>query len=154
GDVAAEFFALTEALVASGERSRRTLDLYRQRVRSHIEPVVGRRRIEDIRPEHIGAIYSRQRKAGLSSWTISGTQVVISAIFTFALCRGYVASSPLDRLARVERPRQVTVREPRRLNYEEIRRLCSSCTPRYRPIITTLAWTGLRVSEALALRWE
>src|SRR5436305_11397738 len=30
-EVAAEFFAITEALVATGERSQRTLDLYRQR---------------------------------------------------------------------------------------------------------------------------
>jgi integrase len=26
--------------------------------------------------------------------------------------------------------------------------------PRYRLVITTLAWTGLRVSEALALQWK
>jgi integrase len=36
----------------------------------------------------------------------------------------------------------------------EIRRLCEIATPRYRPVITTLAWTGLRVSEALALQWR
>lgn len=36
----------------------------------------------------------------------------------------------------------------------EIRRLCEAATPRYRPVITTLAWTGLRVSEALALQWS
>jgi integrase len=45
-------------------------------------------------------------------------------------------------------------RDARRLSDDEVRRLCASATDRYRPIITLLAWTGLRVSEALALKWD
>ena len=48
----------------------------------------------------------------------------------------------------------MTRREARRLSDDEVRTLCKFATPRYQPVITTLAWTGLRVSEALALRWE
>jgi integrase len=80
--------------------------------------------------------------------------VIVSALMSFALSRGYIATNPVHRLARGEKPRQVTEREPRRLADDEVRKLCSSATDRYRPIITTLAWTGMRVSEALALRWE
>jgi integrase len=141
-------------MVVSGERSQRTLDLYRQRFGKHVEPVIGRRRIQNVRGEHIASIYARQRNDGLSAWTISGTHVIVSALMSFALSRGYIATNPVDRLARSERPRQVTEREPQRLSDDEVRRLCSSATDRYRPIITTLAWTGMRVSEALALRWE
>jgi len=110
--------------------------------------------VQDVRPEQIGAIFARQRQAGLAAWSISGTHTIISAILSFALSRGYIGTNPLDRLARIEKPRQVTEREARRLSEDEIRRLCAAATPRYRPIIITLAWTGLRVSEALALRWE
>src|SRR5579871_6680468 len=46
GDVANEFLGVTETLVTTGERSRRTLDLYRQRYRTHIEPTLGRRRMQ------------------------------------------------------------------------------------------------------------
>src|SRR5438128_1310076 len=45
--VAEEYFAVTESLVATGERAQRTLDLYRQRYRKHIEPVLGRKRMQD-----------------------------------------------------------------------------------------------------------
>jgi integrase len=145
---------MTEALVATGERSERTLELYRQRFETHIAPVIGRRKVQDVRPEHIGAIFARQRQGGLAAWTISGTHTIISAIVSFALSRGYIGTNPLHRLARIEKPRQVTERDPRRLSDSEIRALCAAATPRYRPIVTTLAWTGLRVSEALALRWE
>ena len=153
-DVAEEFFAITDTLVTSGERSQATLDLYRQRYGKHISPLIGSRRIQDVRPEHIGEIFARQRRAGLAAWSISGTQTIISAILTFSLSRGYIVANPLARLARIEKPRQVAQREPRRLSDEELRRLCSEATPRYQPIVTALAWTGLRVSEALALRWE
>jgi integrase len=36
----------------------------------------------------------------------------------------------------------------------EVRALGAAATERYRPVIMTLAWTGVRVSEALGLRWE
>ncbi|MGZ4405134.1 MAG: tyrosine-type recombinase/integrase, partial [Gaiellaceae bacterium] len=153
GEVAAEFLGITGALVATGERSQRTVDLYGQRYRKHIAPVLDRKRIQDVRPEHIADIFATQRWAGLASWTIAGTQTIISAILSFALSRGYISTNPLDRVSRIERPRQVSKRVARRLTEGEVRALCNATTPRYRPIVTTLAWTGLRVSEALALRW-
>lgn len=154
GEIAAEFFGITEALVGTGERSQRTLDLYRQRHGKHIAPILDRKRIEAVRPEHIASIFAEQRRAGLASWTIAGTQTIISAILSFALSRGYIVTNPLDRVSRIERPQQVSKREARRLSENEVRALCDAATPRYRPILTTLAWTGLRVSEALALRWS
>jgi integrase len=153
-EVAQEFFTLNESLVATGERSRRTVDLYSQRYRTHIEPVLGRLRVQDVQPKHVAAIYARQREAGLSAWTMSGTHTIMSAILRFARSRGYITTNPLDGLAKIEKPRQVSKREARRLTDHEVRHLCTAATPRYRPIITTLAWTGTRVSEALALRWE
>jgi integrase len=73
---------------------------------------------------------------------------------SFALSRGYIATNPLVRLARIEKPRQLTERKSRRLSDAQIRDLCDASTRRYKPIVTTLAWTGLRVSEAAALRWR
>src|SRR4051794_27007413 len=88
-EAAEEFFVLTASLVTIGERSQRTLDLYQQRFEKHIAPVIGKRRIQDVRPEHISSIYTRQRNAGLKSWTISGTHTIISGILSFSLSRGY-----------------------------------------------------------------
>lgn len=152
-DVAREYFTLMESLVPTGERSQKTLDLYRQRHRTHIGPVLDRKRIEDVRAEHIATIYEAHRRNGHKQWTIAGTQTTLSAILRFAMVRGYIASNPLDRLSKLEKPRQVSHKEARRLTEDEVRSLCAKATPRYRPLVTTLAWTGLRVSEALALRW-
>jgi integrase len=153
-DAAAEFFAVSQSLVASGERSRRTVDLYRQRYAKHIHPVLGRRRIQDVRAEHIATIFARQRESGLAAWTVAGTQTIISAVLTFAQSRAYITSNPLDRVTRLERPRQAAERQARRLSDSEVRSLCEHATPSYSPVITLLAWTGLRVSEALGLTWN
>jgi integrase len=153
-ELAEEYFTLMDSLVATGERSQRTLDLYRQRFKTYAEPTMGCKRLQDLRAEHIAAIFAKQRSKSLAPWTMSGTHTMLSGLFRFALTRGYIATNPLDRLAKIEKPKQVSKREARRLTTEEIRRLCSAATPRYRPIITTLAWTGMRVSEALGLHWE
>jgi integrase len=153
-EVATEYFSRLEAAVASGERSKRTLDLYRQRYRKYIEPTLGNRRVQDIQAEQIGAIYTKQRKDGLAPWTIAGTHTALSGLLRFALSRGYVLSNPLHRLDKIEKPKQVSQREARRLTEDEVRALCTAATETYRPVVTTLAWTGLRVSEALGLRWE
>lgn len=153
-EVAAEYFSRLEAAVATGERAQRTLDLYRQRYRKYVEPSLGNRRMQDIRAEQIGAIYTKQRKDGLAPWTISGTHTALSSLLRFALSRGYIVSNPLHRLDKIEKPKQVSQREARRLTEDEVRALCAAATETYRPIVTTLAWTGLRVSEALGLRWE
>jgi integrase len=47
-----------------------------------------------------------------------------------------------------------TYSEKRVLRVSEVWRLIDETRPRYRAIVTLLAWTGLRVSEALALRWR
>src|SRR5579859_7108223 len=52
-EVAGEYFSRLEAAVATGERSQRTLDLYRQRFRKYFEPSLGKRRVQDIRAEQI-----------------------------------------------------------------------------------------------------
>jgi integrase len=153
-EVAREYFEVLDGLVSSGDRAKGTLDLYRQRYGTHLDPSLGKRRIQDLRAENIAAVYVRQRKAGLASWTIAGTHTLISGILRFALSRGYLSTNPLDRLARMDRPQQRSRREARRLNDQEIRSLCAHTTATYRPIVTTLAWTGLRVSEALGLRWQ
>jgi integrase len=153
-DVAVEYFERVEAAVATGERSQRTLDLYRQRYSKYVEPSLGRRRVQEIRAEQIGAIYAKQRKGGLAPWTIAGTNTFLSAFFSFALSRGYIASNPLHRLDKIEKPKQISKREARRLTDCEVRALCAAATSGYRAVVATLAWTGLRVSEALGLRWE
>jgi integrase len=69
------------------------------------------------------------------------------------LRRGYISSHPLPRLFRDERPHPCRC-EQRVLSQSELARLLSACPSRHRALLATGAYTGLRLSEVLALSWD
>ena len=93
------------------------------------------------------------RDQGDSAGTIMSVRTPLTRLFKFAQRRGYISSSPLERLESEDWPRVVPT-EIRILGLEEIRSLIENATEASRPLIAVLALSGLRQSEALALRWE
>ncbi len=98
----------------------------------------------------------------LSAKTVAATLTTCAAVFKLAQRRGYVTSNPA---ALAERPRRAVVelggddegsgvRPEEVLSADEIKRLLEAAEPgRWRSLFTTVAATGLRVEEVLALRW-
>lgn len=68
----------------------------------------------------------------------------------FAIRRGWIADSPVDKLEDDERPRPLS-RTPRVLGRDDITRLLIACLPAYRTLIATALFTGMRHSEVLGL---
>jgi integrase len=166
GEVWTEYEAMFESLVASGEKSERTLELYRQRYRTHLEEPLGRLRIQNVSARHLSDVLAtvrakRIKRGGsegeatpLSSWTVKSIFTLASSILQFAVTRHYRAENPVSKLAKAERPRARNQSEPRALTAPEIEQLIASALPTYRPLIATLAYSGLRMSEALGLTWQ
>src|SRR5438093_6814103 len=90
---------------------------------------------------------------GLSPWTIKRILGALSCVFTFALRRGYISTHPFHRLERDERPHPQRS-DQRVLTRSELTRLFTACPRRYRPLLATGAYTGMRLSEVLALSWD
>jgi integrase len=163
-EVAEERFATLEGLVASGERSARTLEAQRHRYKAGLEGALGRVTVQSITTRHIADVLSALRakriKRGpgdprpLSSWTVSSTYVLLGTILQFAVTRGYRADNPVSRLSKAEKPVPRSATEPRVLTADEITKLIDHSLPTYRPLIATLAYSGLRLSEGLGLTWE
>jgi integrase len=87
----------------------------------------------------------------------------LGPIFKLAVRRGIVATSPLALLSDNERPTGGGVREHYVWSPEEVSRLVAAAEELgsrtvaqydYAPLIRLLVLTGMRVSEALALRWQ
>ena len=74
----------------------------------------------------------------------------LSCVFTFALRRGYIATHPFHRLERDERPSPLRS-DQRVLTRAELAHLFAACPHRYRPLLATGVYTGMRLSEVLAL---
>jgi integrase len=152
--VAEDFFSTFESLVQAGEKSERTLVLYRQRWRSHLERNLGRLPVQSIRAEHVARVLEALRRAGLSPWTVKGIHVLLGSIFAHAMARGLLLESPLKRLAKSELPRGKAQTKARTLEHAECEELIDKALGVWRVMIATACFTGLRISELLALRWQ
>jgi integrase len=155
GEVADEFFELLDSLVRSGELKSRTLDLYRQRWRSHIEERLSRRQLQKVTGSDVStAVIVEMRRKNLSPSVIAGTLMVLGMIFNYAVEKRYVVASPMTQLARRERPQAKPRTAPRVLNLEEITRLIMGAPGSIKDFLSFVAYTGCRMSEALAIRWQ
>lgn len=149
-----DFERTFESLVSTGEKSERTLELYRQRWRTHLEPRLGRLPVQKIGAQHIAALFADLRKSGLSPWTLQGVWTLLGSIFTHAQTRALVTESPLKRIAKSERPRGKSKKRPRALTDDECRALIDNTTGVWRALIATAVFSGCRLSELLAIRWQ
>jgi integrase len=89
---------------------------------------------------------------GLAPKTVANALVPLGGILRFARRRGYILDDPLRRLEKAERPRP-TPPTQRVLGQTEIADLLRACLPRHRPLLATALYTGMRLSELLALTW-
>jgi integrase len=92
----------------------------------------------------------------LSGWTQAKVVQVMREGFAVAVREEALVRSPLEKLDPRELPRPSSTKKPHRLDGAELERLFAAAkkkTPGYYPLFVLLAFTGLRIREALALVW-
>jgi integrase len=112
--------------------------------------LVERPRSRRVRDEH--GRWVDEMLGPYSGWTIRATLTPLSRLMGFCVRRGMAASNPVARLERGERP-AVVRREMRILEAAEIDRFLAAALERYRPLLATAVFTGLRLGELLGLTW-
>lgn len=140
------------ALAKTGERSQRSPGAAAARLRrlDRLDPLTMRQ----ITSPDLAAALHDLRQRDYSAWSIKTTVAAFQACWTFAAReRGWCDEAARPRTASI----QITgenARQPRRLNDGQLHDLIVSATDRGRPLVALLAFTGLRLSEALALTWD
>lgn len=146
-----------------------TYTQYRSLITVHVIPRLGSKPLRDVRTKHLDELYriletegrrpgyvrkgaSDAMKTGLAPKTIRGLQVALHSGFERAVRLSLVTRNPADgaELPAVPRKRKMPV------DVADVLRLLkhSQLTEdRCWPLWTFLATTGLRIGEALALRW-
>ena len=92
----------------------------------------------------------------LSGWTGAKIVQVMREGFAVAIREGVLVRSPLEKLDPRELPKPKSTKKPRRLDDDELERLFAAAetkTPGYHVLFVLLAFTGLRIREALAFTW-
>ena len=98
------------------------------------------------------SVNGKQTAELLSAWTLHNVAKVLRLIFKFAYRNGYIGTNPLDRI-RDELPTGRNKTSAWVLDAEDVNRLIEATSEHYRMLITLLAFTGMRISEALGLAW-
>lgn len=141
------------ALEASGARSK-TIRTMRGDANRHVRPMLGAKPVQQITPADVRKVLASV--AHLSGSTRTKVYRVLREGFAVAVREDTVVRSPLDKLDRRELPRQRSSKRPRRLDETELEQLLAAAktrTPGYHALFVLLAFTGLRVREALGLTW-
>jgi integrase len=130
-----------------------TLVLYESKLRKHVVPVLGQIRLQALKPADIQALYARKLGEGLSRRSVELIHVVMRRALSQAVRRGLLGDNPADR---VDRPRSDRP-APRVLSPQEAARVLQAAREiggTVYALVATFLAAGLRLGEALGLRWE
>lgn len=129
-----------------------TVGVYRDSFRSYIEKPLGKKKLKDIRPEHIQKIYNELNKKGYSRNTIELVSVVLSGMYKQALKNKVIIENPVP-LATL--PKISEHKEPRVMTVEEQRIFLECAKDSYLNDLFILALaTGMRSGELRGLQWQ
>jgi len=131
--------------------SPRTLQEYKWHLKAYVRPDLGPRRLDQLRPLEIQALYSAMTERGLTGRTVHVTNNVLRSALKQAVRWQMLARNPA---ADVDLPRWEK-REMRALSAEEAERFRKACAASPHGLLFTfLLATGMRPAEACGIRWR
>ena len=125
-----------------------TRALYETHGRLYIVPALGKKQVQSVTIADIRVMLADIRAAGKSAATLHAVRRLLHRLFAVAVEEDRIAKNPVSRVE-VEK---VAPREPHFLTQDEVRRIAEEVPEHYRALVSFLAWTGLRIGEASALR--
>jgi integrase len=151
---------------------RTTLDAYRQHLRLHIGPYLGNMKLSQLSAPMVREFEDKLARGDMpegesplprSPAMVRKIRVSLSALLSDAQERGLVSRNVVRELRRGRKrgkERQAEKRQKGKLKVgvdiptrEEIKAIVEAATGRWRPILLTAIFTGLRASELRGLRW-
>lgn len=138
------------------------MDQRRQHRELHIVPVAGAVKLTKVTVPWIRSFQDELREGGRSPAMIKRVTVSLGSILADAQGRGLVVRNAVHELSKA---RSGTKKSEKRAKVKlrggvdiptnaEIRQILDAAEGRYRPLLVTMVFTGIRASEARGLRWE
>lgn len=121
---------------------------YRSLIASRINPVLGDRELSSLRPIAVAEWVAQMKTAGLSSSRIRQAYRVLSQMMASAVDNGLIVASPCKGVRLPRMPQT----EPHILTPLEASAIVRNASAPHDLLIALLAFAGLRVGEAFALR--
>src|SRR5262245_27787803 len=141
---------------------RTTIVAYRQHVDLHISPILGALRISQLTVPLVRGFEDRLRRDGRSPAMVRRARRALGGILADAQERGLVAQNVVYSLRKNRHSRRadgngklkIGVDIPSPAEMRAIVRKLDAAAGRFRPVLLTAIFTGLRASELRGLRWD
>ncbi|MQW38150.1 tyrosine-type recombinase/integrase [Sinorhizobium meliloti] len=141
---------------------RTTMDQRRQHLNLHIVPLAGAVKLTKVTAPWLRSFQDDLREKGRSAAMVKRITVSLGSILADAQGRGLVVRNAVHELSKSrsgtkasEKRAKAKLRIGRDIpTNAEIRSVLDAATGRYRPLLVTMIFTGMRASEARGLRWE
>ncbi|MDW9537148.1 tyrosine-type recombinase/integrase [Sinorhizobium meliloti] len=142
---------------------RATIEDYERHLRMHIVPFIGASKLPSLSIAKIRAFEDQLREAGRSAAMIKKVLVSLGSLLADAQERGLVARNVVRDMKgrRGSGEKRQEKRQKGRLKAgvdiptrEEVKALVGALAGRWRPLILTATFCGLRASELRGLRWQ
>jgi integrase len=122
------------------------------RLRNHVLPTFARRPLAAIGPEDVREwVKTLVEDKQLAPATVKAAYLVIAQVMATAEIDRIIARTPC---IGIRLPRDVGGEEPKFLTPDQVATLAEAITPRFRAVVLTAAYCGLRAGELSALRTE
>ncbi len=138
-----------------------TVESYRQHLNDHITPYIGTVRLSHLTVPLVREFMDRLRADKRSPTMIKRVVGDLGSLLADAQERGLVAQNVVRSLSQRKKRREAERRQKHKLKVgvdipspDEIRALVARLKGRWRPLLMTAIFTGLRASELRGLRWE
>lgn len=129
----------------------RTYEWYKDLLGWYVRPIIGNKKLSDIRPFDIQLIYTNLQERGLSAKTIRHTHVTLSNAFKQAVSWQMIARNPCEP---VKAPKVVR-KEMNTLSQDEAEKfLVAARGDKWGIVLFIAITTAMRPSEYLALQWK
>lgn len=121
------------------------------RLRNHIFPAFGERRIDGLQPLDVRLWVKDLTEKGLSGSTVRATYQILDQVLRTAVIDRYISRSPC---VGIPLPSLGSREEMHFLDPQQVRRLADAIDPRFSCLIYTAAYMGMRAGELWALKLE
>jgi integrase len=136
--------------------SETTRPEYRRPIEQHALPLWERRRLSEVDPSDVRELFGEMRRTGASTSQIKKLRSALSAMFATAAEDGKLRSNPCQgvRIPAAPSDQEPEEEHAKALTRAELAVLFAALPSEWRLFFEFMAHTGLRIGEAIGLRWE
>lgn len=124
---------------------------YAYMLKNHVLPALGKLRLREIGVAQVQNLINAKLHSGLSVQTAVHIRNCISAVLRHAKHMGWFAGEVPTEAVRMPEMRR---KEKRALRWEQVCEISKVCAEPVATLVPFLALTGLRIGEAMGLRWR